>query len=176
MTKPFVIGVDPGVPVTMAMLDPNGKWVAHAKPRPPGATPHNDVFMFTDIMRKWKAAAGDSEVVAAIEWVSPRPREGVVSVGRFMGSFWMAQTACAALDIPFMLISPRRWKPRMKLNDEKAKSVALAKVLFKDSDRTKWRLKHQKDHDYAEAALIAYYMLHHEEQPKLPTRSDVTGL
>lgn len=173
-TSTFVIGIDPGVPVTMAMLNPKGEWVAHAKPRPAGATPQNNVWMFTNILKKWKAAAGDSEVVAVIEWVSPRPREGVVSVGKFMGSFWMAKAACAALDIPFTLISPRRWKPRMKLDEDKANSIKLAKSLFK-TDRAEWRLKRKQDHDFAEAALLAYYLMNFEPKPALPAGGSVTG-
>lgn len=173
----FIIGIDPGVPVTMALLNPRGAWVAHASPRPPGASPVNDVWLFADVIRKWKDAA-KGDVVAAIEWVSPRPREGVVSVGRFMGSFWMAQAACAALDIPFTLISPRKWKPRLGLDDDKFKSIQLAKKVFAPqgdnvkSARTTWRLKHKKDHDFAEAALLAYFLKHHEPRPVLrPERS-----
>lgn len=176
----YIIGIDPGVPVTMAMLDPQGKWVAHAKPRPAGATPKNDVFMFADVLKKWQkhVAKTNYKLVAVIEQVNPRPREGVVSVGKFMGSFWMAQAACAALDIPFSLISPRRWKPRLGLNDEKAKSVALAKTLFKESGRATWRLSKQKDHDFAEAALLAYYLRHNEPEPQLPYDNglSITGI
>lgn len=175
----YIIGIDPGSPVTMAMLDPQGKWVAHAKPRPAGATPKNDVFMFTDVLKKWKqhVAKKQGRLVAVIEDAHPRPREGVVSVGKYMGSFWMAQAGCAALDIPFAVISPRRWKPRLALNDDKAKSLALAKTLFKESGRVTWRLKRKQDHDYAEAALLAHYLRHHEPEPQLPDDGlQITGI
>lgn len=158
MTLPFVIGADPGVPLTVALLSPKGKWVAHAVATSPeglkNATKYNDPAYMAHVIRTWKEAAGDHPIVGVVEGVSPRPREGVVSVGKFMGSFWMVRTALSCFNIPYEIVWPNKWKPALGLDHDKRKSIALGKKMFPNRA---WRLKLVQDHNFAEAALLAHY-------------------
>ena len=162
MKDAFIIGLDPGSPITMGMISPDCDWIAHAQPQMKGvATKTNDPKLFIEVLRKWRAHANkqNKPLLACVETAHPRPREGVTSVGKYIGSYWMIRTGLAALSIPYMTASPRVWKHKLGLDDDKLKSIRLAKRVF--HGKRAWRLKHQKDHDYAEAALLAYYMREH---------------
>lgn len=159
MAKPFVIGIDPGSPLTMAMVSPAGKWVAHAG----GPIVANKAKVgwlncdhkVTALLRKWVDHAGKhNDVVAVIENVGPMPGEGIVSACKFAGSIWLVKGILRAWDVPYTMTTPQEWKRGLKLTRDKGGSVDLARKLFPDKA---WRVKHKKDHDFAEAALLAHY-------------------
>lgn len=160
MTRPYVIGIDPGSPLTMAMLNPQGKWVAHAggpvvaKKAKVGWL--NCDHKVTGLLQKWRnhAYKNGNAVSAVIENVGPMPGEGLVSACKFAGSIWLVKGILTALGIPYTMTTPQEWKRGLKLTRDKGGSVDLARTLFPDKS---WRVKHKKDHDFAEAVLLAHY-------------------
>lgn len=159
-----VIGVDPGAPMTMAMIGSGGRWVAHAGgdllsiPARTGRTHAPDkIWEILSSWVRWAEEKRDQDVVAVIENVNPQPGEGVVSACKFMGSVWLMRGMFQAAGIPYVLTTPQEWKGHYQLPGgakNKEASVRLARALFPYRE---WKLKYKKDHDYAEAALLARY-------------------
>lgn len=158
MERPYVIGIDPGSPLTMVMLNPEGQWVAHAG-GPVVATKAKVGWLncdtkVTGLLRKWDEHTRGVGLVAVVENVGPMPGEGIVSACKFAGSIWLVKGILTALDIPYTMTTPQEWKRGLKLTRDKGASVELARTLFPDKA---WRVQHKKDHDFAEAALLAHY-------------------
>lgn len=160
MTLPFIIGIDPGSPITMALLSPSGGWIAHAfentvadKVKVGWANSPSKTFK---VLTEWQEFAQKygGTAVGVIENVGPRPGEGILSAAKFAGSVWMTRSLLTAMGIPYVMVAPKKWKRALKLDKDKDKSVKLARELF---PARAWRLEHKKDHDLAEAALLAWY-------------------
>lgn len=90
-----------------------------------------------------------------IERVNAFPGQGVSSMFSLGMSYWGAYSVCAALGLPIQLIEPKEWKGFFKLAKDKALSRGLAQRLFPQCD-----LGRVKDHNRAEALLIAAYGRH----------------
>lgn len=154
-----VIGVDPGSPLALAMVNASGRWVAHASEeavaKKNGTKWDNEPDRVYAIFKKWIAVSGGPQCVeVVIEKVNPMPGEGLLSSAKFIGSVWLVRGVCASFGIKPYFVSPKVWKRMLHLSKDKKKSVAMAKYLFPDRN---WRLQYDKDHNYAEAALLAYY-------------------
>jgi len=91
-----------------------------------------------------------------LELVSNMPGDGGSSGFKFGTNFGIWQGALTALNIPFMLIRPQAWRKGLFDNIEgqstKKKSLAVARQMFPES---KYFLR-EKDHDRAEAMLMAF--------------------
>lgn len=151
------IGIDPGSPLTMALVSPSGRWLAHAGegtvsiPAKVGVA--NSPRKVVDLVRSWTETA-KFPVKMVIENVGPMPGEGIVSASKFVGSIWLARTVAAALDMEVLMVVPQKWKKHFGLSSKKGESLVVARQLFPNRAD---RLKFEKDHDYAEAALMARY-------------------
>lgn len=156
----YVIGIDPGSPVFMAMIGHNGRWIAHAGDKLVSNKAKrgvlNDPDKVVKLVKDWIAFAEKrgGEVCGVVENVGPMPGEGIVSASKFVGSVWMARSIFSALNISNTMVTPQVWKRYYKLPRDKGASVKLAMALF---PYRAWRLKYKKDHNYAEAALLARY-------------------
>jgi len=107
-------------------------------------------------VREWNsqyAIAG-----AFIENVHSFPHDGHVQAFRFGRNFGAWQGILCALGIPIKLISPNQWRKGLYLFGDKRplkkRSMDAARGLFPDVADKYFTLA--KDHDRAEAALIAY--------------------
>ena len=107
--KKAYLGFDPGSPATLALITPKGNWAAYvgddriASKTPKGWT--NIPEAFVHFIKEWQGKTGyDFEMV--IENVGPMPGEGIVSASKFVGSIWMARTACVALELPYTMVAP----------------------------------------------------------------------
>ncbi len=85
-------------------------------------------------------------------------KQGTVSTGKFMHAAGIAEGYLRALGIPFAIKTKREWWPLVKDSsstgkDAKVVSLDLARRLFPYFSTTKLRRK--KDHNRAEALLIA---------------------
>lgn len=153
------IGFDPGCPATMGLINPNGKWVAYIGDEKVAARKNNQWTnvpeAFVHFLKKWDTQT-KYPLKMVIENVGPMPGEGIVSASKFVGSIWMARTACIALGIPYKMVTPTTWKRDLKIpvGSDKEASRVMAQQLFPDRIE---RLKYKKDHNYAEAALLGYY-------------------
>lgn len=93
---------------------------------------------------------------AFIEKAGAMPGQGVVSMFRFGYSAGLIQGICAALNIPFTLVTPQRWKKSMLDGMPKGKgsSIVRAKQLYPSLE-----LNRKKDHNKADALLVGLYGL-----------------
>lgn len=157
----IVVGIDPGTPLTIAALSPDGAailgiWdkesVATQEKRGKTAKWYNSPDLIAAVLRPY--AALGAEVV--IEHVQPMPSQGAVSQCRFVGSMYMAQGAAAALRMNRFQPTPSSWKRVMNLTPDKERSRAEALRLWPASAHL---FKRKMDHDRAEAALLALWRI-----------------
>lgn len=153
------LACDPGSPLTLALINPLGKWVAHAG---------EDLVSFKDkrghtnspelivhLIKKWDDKTA-YPLTVVIENVGPMPGEGIMSAAKFAGSIWLMRTAAIALGIPYVMVTPQKWKKHYGLAKEK--DLARQKALHLWPERADW-IKFKKNHDRAEAALMGKYGL-----------------
>jgi crossover junction endodeoxyribonuclease RuvC len=89
-----------------------------------------------------------------LERSQPMPRQGVSSTfttGVVMGSIL---AACQRAAIPLQMVTPSAWKRAMGLGADKSASLDKARLLFPTAE-----LDRVKDHNRAEALLLAYFGL-----------------
>lgn len=96
---------------------------------------------------------------AVLEKVSPMPKEGVSSVFKFGVNFGTWIGRLETLRIPFDFVTPQKWRKVMfdsmpKGTDLKAMSVNRALRIYPQMAEL---LKRKKDHNRAEAILLAEY-------------------
>lgn len=157
----IVIGIDPGTPLTIAALSPDGAvilgvWdkeaVATQEKRGKTTKWYNNPELIAGVLRPYAALGA----VTVIEQVNPRPDQGVVSSCRFTGSMYMAQGTAAALNMRRHSPTPALWKRAMGLDSDKEKSRAEALRIWPASTHL---FKRKMDHDRAEAALLALWLV-----------------
>lgn len=90
-----------------------------------------------------------------IEKVNAMPKQGVASSFRFGMAYGGLLALCHSY--PTELIPPRKWKAEFQLASGKGDSLLVARRLFPFVDLTK-----KKDHNKAEALLIAEYLRRRE--------------
>jgi len=139
------IGIDPGKSGAVALLT-EGEAVAIDWPGDPGAA--------ATLLAIW-ARRYDIRL-AALERVSARPGQGVVSMFSFGQNYGAWMGILAAMRIPYILPTPKQWQAgvvdRKAGSDPKARSLAAARRLFPEAD-----LSRKKDHGRADALLLAWY-------------------
>lgn len=162
-----IIGIDPGRFGAVAVIDvvENG----HARVRPSYRvrdTPTVEVVkgkkrdweydipaMHQIIVSALLEPNPSDQMCAVIEQCSPRPGEGVVSVGRLMAGFWIWWTLLTVSQVPRYRVHPAVWKRKQGLiGTDKNYSRLIAQQRFPLAD-----LARVKDHGRAEALLIADY-------------------
>lgn len=92
--------------------------------------------------------------IAIIEQVSAWPGQGVSSSFKFGQGVGLLRGVLAANKIPLIQVSASKWKGALGLNKDPEKSRALALRLYPSAD-----LHRKKDHNRAEAILIAHWHL-----------------
>ena len=90
------------------------------------------------------------ELVCYLEGVASRPGQGVASVFSFGDTYGAIRGVLGALNIPVYTVSPSKWKKALEVSS-KEDSLKASKDLFPSVQFKK------KDHNIAEALLIAYY-------------------
>lgn len=92
--------------------------------------------------------------MAIVELVSSRPGQGVVSVFKFGDSFGAVKAAIQIAGIQMHFVTPGKWKKYFGLGPDKEQARELAIRMF---SKTPEHFKRKKDHNRAEAALLALY-------------------
>lgn len=102
----------------------------------------------------------ERDAVAIMEQVNSygMGKQSAFNFGVNVGA-WRSTLTCYS--IPVQTISPRIWKPKMGLSDDKNSSIELAKQLFPSMIS---KLTRKKDHDRAEAMLLIQYLLESQFQ------------
>ena len=91
---------------------------------------------------------------AIIEDVHSMPKQGVASTFKFGRAFGTAIGIVEGIGIPVVYVAPTKWKRALCLNSEAEKSRAMALNTF---PQTAALFARKKDHNRAEAALLAKY-------------------
>ena len=161
------VGIDPGKTGAVAQIDELGRGTVVDIPtitfatggktksgNPKKKTDYDgpavaEVFRPYAEMRK----AGTHEIVVALEWTMARAKDTGIT-GFAMGhGRGIIEGVLWALGLPYVLVTPTEWRPKMVgRGADKEKARWLAQQLFPDAE-----LRRKKDHNRAEALLIAEY-------------------
>lgn len=154
MAKSLVLGVDPGLSGAVAIL--RGDTVelledlpvvqfstARIKHRIDGAMLASLIEPFASDIR-----------LAVVEHVGARPGEAASGAFCFGFTSGCILGVLGALRVPYVTPSPIKWKNAMGLGKDKTLSRSRAVAMFPDAAP---KLARVKDHDRAEALLLAAY-------------------
>lgn len=153
----IVIGVDPGLFGAIALVDSYG--VLLDVEDMPVLNGNVSVQLLHDI-DDWTHC---SPVV--IEDVHSMPKQGVASSFKFGRSKGVIEGYFAALGMPLRYVAPSVWKRDLKLSRDKGASRQRAVELWPSKAGL---FKRVKDDGRAEAALIAWWWVHHGEHRNTP--------
>lgn len=163
MTKAnkMILGVDPGLDGAIAVLD--GSRVVEVYDIPTfdvtvggkaGETRKKRRRLDTRSLYDWLAAQAAGVSGAVLEEVHASPQMGVSSAftfGRTVGEI-SACIRCAGIPLDF--VAPQKWKRDLRVGADKDEARMRATDLMPDA-AGQWARK--KDHNRAEAALIAWW-------------------
>jgi crossover junction endodeoxyribonuclease RuvC len=154
----IVIGIDPGITGAIAYIDGDGVGVHHIPTMANGkgsskvkqkVDPAGVVSVIVDIIHD---GLGDRLATVYLERVSSMPGQGVASMFSMGDTFGCIRGVVAAMGIPVHIITPQAWKKHYRLGSDKEVIRAKAIELFPEMP-----LSRKKDHNRAEALLIAWY-------------------
>jgi hypothetical protein len=146
MKQKAYVGIDPGKTGAAALITDEGTLDVLDYPGSPS--------LIVDRFRSWKLSY--EIVMVALEKVSARPGQGVVSMFTFGRNLGAWEGILSAFSIPFMMPTPRQWQkgiidPKAGA-DSKTRSLNTARRLFPDAS-----LSLKKDHGRADALLLAFW-------------------
>jgi len=141
----YYIGIDPGTKGAAVLINRNG-YVDHVD--------FEDGFAAA---ARWfiTTAALYSPALTVLESVHAMPRQGVSSTFKFGRAAGWAQGILDGLCLPYLMVRPQEWQkgliPR-KTGAKDKPSLEVARRLFPTAP-----LNRKKDHDRADAILLARY-------------------
>ena len=146
----LIIGIDPGNTGAVAFLHDGDVDVFDlplmANGKKQQLNPH-------ELARILAACVGRGSALAVIERVSAMPGNGAASMFNFGMGFGVIQGVLAAMQIPYKLVTPQKWKKAAGLiGKEKDNARTLAQQLYPSAP-----LGRKKDIGRADAILIAKY-------------------
>ena len=142
----YYIGVDPGTTGAVAMIDKQG-----------GVNVYD--FETMEALDALLAVKSFARATACVEKVASMPKQGVSTTFKFGKNTGRVIGWLEALGIPFVEVTPTKWQKMVydsgeKMADKKAQSLQVARKLF---PAMLPMLKRKKDHNRADALLIAEY-------------------
>ena len=146
MKRPVVyLGIDPGNSGAIALISKEKSEVISWNPQ---------FLKVIDTIRRWQVIYDIK--LAILEHAHAFPHQGVVSVFNYGLNYGCWQGILTTLGIRYKIIHPTKWKKffwsGVKGKKSKGMSLDLARELFPDIN-----LKFKKDHNKAEALLLAKY-------------------
>lgn len=158
MTRQLVVGIDPGLSGALAVLD--GDTVLALEDLP------TVVFSDARVKRRIDGAGlarllkpfADEVFMAIVEKVAARPGEAPSGAFSFGYSSGVIAGVLGALNIPTTTVQPAVWKKALCLGSDKDLSRSRALELFPSQAG---KLARKKDHDRAEALLLAEWGRRH---------------
>lgn len=153
----YYIGIDPGLSGALSLIDNQGKYkevrsipiMANHKSTGRVKNCVNAKALY-DIIISWKRFNPS----IWLEHVGARQGDGVCSAFSFGDTFGSIRAVCSCAEIPINLVSPSVWKKYLKIGSDKEVARALAINLFPEACS---ELSRKKDHDRAEALLLAFF-------------------
>ena len=138
------LGFDPGKEGAMAVIGPHLIPSAHAFDK------HVYVEKLADLKKQFN-------LFAVVEHVGAMPGQGVTSCFSFGESFGWLQGVLDAMQIPYELARPQKWKKVFSCTSDKNTSIAVAERLFPEVDLRRTPLCRKPHDGKAEALLIAEF-------------------
>lgn len=155
------IGVDPGLTGAIAFIDTFG--TCTVEDLPTMQLPGNgmvqrkiDGLALAVLIRKhWP---GDQKACSFVEQVGVMggKNNAIQTQGSLMRSLGAIEAALEMLRIPPVMLHPKTWKGFYGLGKDKKESLQVARALYPDAES---RLARVKDHNRAEAVLLAHHGL-----------------
>jgi len=142
------VGVDPGFSGAWGMVDHHGKYVSCGDMLHDGR--HIDTRM---VHAEMSQALDKQDAEFVIEFVHAMPQQGVSSTFKFGVAYGAAISILQRFNSTFHAVPPRVWKKAMVLDNDKDKSLALARELWPTAP-----LARKKDNGRAEALLMAEWL------------------
>lgn len=145
-------GIDVGVTGAIAALDGDANLLGIEDL----TTTRMGKFAWTDpmeIVRFIREVRDGNPARAWVEYVAPMPKLGVMTAAAMGRTHGSVLAALQVAGIPFDMVAPQAWKRRLNVSADKDSTLGLARVKFPGVDH----FERKKDHNRAEAALIAYY-------------------
>ena len=142
-----IIGIDPGLDGGIAIINGNAIELLETIPSQPknGFIKRQvNTIELARILRPFK------DSICFMEQVSARPMQGVSSVFSFGDTYGSIRGVLGALEITTYYVTPQVWKKSLKISS-KEDSLKACQDIFKLEKMKK------KDHNLAEALLIAYW-------------------
>jgi Holliday junction resolvasome RuvABC endonuclease subunit len=99
---------------------------------------------------------------AGVERAGSMPKQGVASAFKYGRAAGTVEAVIACCGISMVLVEPSKWKRAFHLNSDKEASRQLAIQLFPHAHD---RLARKKDHQRAEAMLLALYAANNRSAP-----------
>ena len=160
--KNRIIGIDPGVNGAIACYEPDSMtcyvydmptiWIQLATKKN-GKIQRRKRLNYEKLARLLRTLMETGADYAWIEKVGPMPRDGAVGAFTFGEAYGAVKGACSALNLNTLEVRPQVWKAHFGLiGENKDDSRRIASDLFGPEN-----FKLKKDHNKAEAALIACY-------------------
>lgn len=153
----IVVGIDPGLTGAFAAVDSAGTYTVEDMPTVP--LPGNglvrrriDGLLLARALRNMVPAGHACLVV--MEDVQAIGGSAVQTMGSMMRSVGTAEAAVEILRMDLKRANPKVWKKAYGLDADKAKSLKVAREMFPNLLHM---LKRAKDHNRAEALLLAHY-------------------
>lgn len=152
------IGIDPGIDGAVAVTGDG--WTHIDFTDTPniadGTKRRPDAAGMAAILRELKSSLEAERLFAVIERVHSMPKQGVASSFTFGVGYGIWLGILAALEIPFIDVTPQCWKKALMEGRDKDKgaSIIVAKQLFPFAAA---QLARKKDHGRADAALLMEY-------------------
>lgn len=163
-TKDLILGIDPGLTGALAILDAETLFIVdildvptyHTKTssRKSGKVSNIDMFSLVSSLRPYK----ERIIMAIIEEPGAMPGQGLGSTFKFGKVCGQLEGIIAGLDIPIHPIKPSVWKLALGLEASKDSTLSEVKRLYPNQDH---HFKRKKDHDRAEAVLLARFATTH---------------
>lgn len=155
MTERVFVGVDPGKKGAWAVIRmcADGTQNVYARAW--------DDDLFPQDMNRISAEFGSENVFCVVEKVGAMPGQGVTSMFTFGKSCGYIEGVLRALEIPYQLVHPKKWKLEYSLTNDKTLSVETCRKLFPNvSLKATERCRTDSD-GIAEALLMALYAKRH---------------
>ena len=149
-----MIAIDPGITGAVAWFSQSGVYQVHDLPVMAKGKGQSKVKSQIDpagLKRLLEPYHRDWETVL-IERVSAMPGQGVASMFSMGDTFGCVRAVCAVMGFRVEIVTPQAWKKHYRLGKDKEVVRAKAIELFPNAP-----LNRKKDHNRAEALLIANY-------------------
>lgn len=159
----IVIGIDPGLTGACAVVDHLGVRAVFDLPTMavPGAGPKALVKRKIDgyalcqlLLKHCPASGGQAHVVLEQVITMGGANNAVQTQGSLLRSLGAIETVLECLKYPVQYVAPRSWKKAFALGSDKTKALETARRLYPGAAAD---LKRQKDHNRAEAVLLAHW-------------------